>query len=193
LSTVYKSSDSSILLQNGEPSLRFATRAASRDPYQPRCHFTHSLCDGKATPLWYLRKRLSLQDFAQTCTAMYELFKSSSALAYTIQLYLDGLKDAGTSYSHSVLIESLVRRRQAWLALDVKEPLIRAQPYFTTYEIAGGAFAHISSDYFEISWLPTAHNANGRTHRTPLIGISPDEFTMDPTQDLVVFLEDIRK
>ncbi|KAF8192070.1 hypothetical protein BJ912DRAFT_924982 [Pholiota molesta] len=65
--------------------------------------------------------------------------------------------------------------------------------YFTTYEIAGGAFAHISSDYFEISWLPTAHNANGRTHRTPLIGISPDEFTMDPTQDLVVFLEDIRK
>ncbi|KAF8192053.1 hypothetical protein BJ912DRAFT_275488 [Pholiota molesta] len=100
---------------------------------------------------------------AMTCTAMYEAFKSSSLLAYTIQLYLNGLKDAGTSLSLSVLIESLGRRRQAWLAPEVTGPVARQTQPACVYELAGGAFAHMSRDHFEISWLPTARNDTGRT------------------------------
>ncbi|KAF8169410.1 hypothetical protein BJ912DRAFT_175019 [Pholiota molesta] len=134
---------------------------------------------------------VSLICCAMTCTAMYEAFKSSSSLTYTIQLHLDGLKDGGTSLRHSVLIDTLVRRRQAWLALDVKEPLTRrTPPNCDLYELAGGAFAQMSSDHFEISRLPTARNADERTDRRPLNGILAWEFAMDPTQDLIVFFED---
>lgn len=107
---------------------------------------------------------------------------------------MDGLKDAGTPLSHSELLQSLVKRRQAWLRLKKKRPLIRrTQPNCHGYELVGGAFAHTSwsDDHLEIVWLPTASNAEGRTLSRPSIGISgPREFTMDPTQDLIALVEE---
>ncbi|KAF8192046.1 hypothetical protein BJ912DRAFT_1041417 [Pholiota molesta] len=142
---------------------------------------------------------VSLIRCATTCTSIYDTFKGSSLLAYTIQLHLDGLKDGGTSLSHTERIESLMRRRRAWLALETKGPLtVRTQPDCDVFELAGGAFATASgaTDHFEIVWLPTASDATKRTIRRPLNRRPLDEnllegqFTTDPTQDLIVFLED---
>ncbi|KAF8169657.1 hypothetical protein BJ912DRAFT_888365 [Pholiota molesta] len=130
---------------------------------------------------------------ATTCTTIYDTFKGSSLLAYNIQLHLDGLKDGGISLSHTERIESLGRRRRAWLALETKGPLtVRTQPDCDIFELAGGAFATASgeTDHFEVIWLPTASDASKRTLRRPLNGISVMKLTMDPTQDLIVLLED---
>jgi hypothetical protein len=90
-------------------------------------------------------------------------------------------------------------QRLAWLALETKGPLtVRTQPDCDVFELAGGAFATASgaTDHFEIVWLPTASDATKRTIRTPLNRTPLDEnllegqFTTDPTQDLIVFLED---
>ncbi|KAF8171138.1 hypothetical protein BJ912DRAFT_911666, partial [Pholiota molesta] len=134
---------------------------------------------------------VSLIRCAMTCTSFYDTLKSSSFLTCTVQLHLDGLKDAGTTLSHTDLIAYLTRRRRAWFALETNGPLtVQTQPYCEVCELAGGAFATVGSDHFEVIWLPTASHADGRTLRRPLRGISVAEFTMDPTQDLIVFLED---
>lgn len=112
-------------------------------------------------------------------------------LSYTIQLHFDGLKDVGTSITYPDLIEFLVQRRRAWLSLGPKKPLTRhTQHHCQVYDLVGGAFASTSNDRLEIIWLPTVGNANGRVLQRPSIGISVGDFAMDPTQDLIVFLED---
>jgi hypothetical protein len=86
-----------------------------------------------------------------------------------------------------------MRRRRAWQALGKNEPLtLLTQPDCEdVYELAGRAFATVNkSGHVEIVWLPTASDANRRTLRRPLNGMSVGAFTMDPTQDLMVFLED---
>ncbi|KAF8169643.1 hypothetical protein BJ912DRAFT_888360 [Pholiota molesta] len=142
---------------------------------------------------------VSLIRCAMTCTSIYNTLKGSSLLEYTIQLHMDGLEDGGTSLSHTERIESLMLRRRAWLALETKGPrTVQTQPDGDVFELAGGAFATASSepDHFEIIWLPTASDATQRTIQRPLSRRPLDEnllegqFTMDPTQDLMVFVED---
>jgi hypothetical protein len=112
-------------------------------------------------------------------------------LEYTIELHRDGLKDAGTSLSYPELIAFLRRRRQAWLSCEIKEPLIHhTQHNYDAFELSGSAYADISKGHYEILWLPTASNVQAHAIRRPSIGISPVNVTMDPTQDLMVILEE---
>ncbi|KAF8190061.1 hypothetical protein BJ912DRAFT_353375 [Pholiota molesta] len=134
---------------------------------------------------------VSLARCAMTCESVYATLKNSSLLTYTIQLHFDGLKDVGTSSFHSELIESLLRRRQAWLSLDCTG--------YTTYsmqhlcracEFVGGVLASSDRHHLQIAWLPTASNVEGRTLQRYLAGISVRDFTMDPTQDMMALFED---
>ncbi|KAF8192077.1 hypothetical protein BJ912DRAFT_962766 [Pholiota molesta] len=107
---------------------------------------------------------VSLTRCAMTCKSVYETVKSASSLVYTVQLHLDGLEDGGMLTSSSDSIETILRRRQAWRSLDGKEPL--------TCQTRRG-YAEELAHRLEL----------------PLMGISAREFTMDPTQDLLVFLD----
>ncbi|KAF8169408.1 hypothetical protein BJ912DRAFT_1067197 [Pholiota molesta] len=135
---------------------------------------------------------VSLARCTMTCKSMRETVHSSSILVYTVQLHLDGLKDGRMSTSHPDLIDTIVLRRQAWRSLDAKEPLTRKTQRGRAEELAGGAFATMSKDrdHLEIIWLPTAGNTEDRRLQLPMTGITVQELTMDPTQDLLVFLED---
>jgi hypothetical protein len=108
---------------------------------------------------------------------------------YTVQLHLDGLEDGGMLTSSSDSIETILRRRQAWRSLDGKEPLTCQTRRGYAEELVGGAFASMTKDYLEIIYLPAAGNFEAHRLELPLMGISAREFTMDPTQDLLVFLD----
>jgi hypothetical protein len=96
------------------------------------------------------------------------------------------------STSHPDLIDTIVRRRQAWRSLDEREPLTRKTQRGRAEELAGGAFASMNKDrdHLEIIWLPTAGNTEDRRLQLPMTDITVQELTMDPTQDLLVFLAD---
>jgi hypothetical protein len=112
-------------------------------------------------------------------------------LAYTIELHRDGLKDAGTFLNYPDLIAALRRRRKKWLSLKIKEPLTYlTQHNCDVFELVGGAYADISKDCLEMRWLPTASNVKAHALQRSSIGISAANFTMDPTQDLMVIVEE---
>lgn len=108
-----------------------------------------------------------------------------------MQLGLDGLTDSETSISYQDLTKSLVRRRQAWVSLERKAPLTHhTQHDCRSYELAGGMFADTNKDFLTIIRLPTSSNVKVRAFERLSIGFSARDFTMDPTQDLIVFLQD---
>ncbi|KAF8169653.1 hypothetical protein BJ912DRAFT_172135 [Pholiota molesta] len=136
---------------------------------------------------------ISLIRCAMTSKSVYCALKSSSLLVYTIQLHLDGLKDSGTSTTYPDLIESLVRRRQAWLSPEMTEPLIhRTLHDCGACELVGGAFtnSNTTAECLEVIWAPISNGDQGRTLHRPSIGISVRDLTIDPTQDLIILLED---
>ncbi|KAF8169650.1 hypothetical protein BJ912DRAFT_1048308 [Pholiota molesta] len=119
---------------------------------------------------------------AMTCTSIYDTLKGSSLLQYTIELHRDGLKDAGTSLNYPDLIAALRRRRQAWLRLEIKELALThlTPPIHGAYEL----------DRLEMLWLPAPSNVKAHALQRASVGVSGVHFTMDPTQDLMVILEE---
>lgn len=125
---------------------------------------------------------------------MYETLQTTSQLAYIVQLHFEGLTDAGTSTAHSELIMRLQRRRKAWLSPNTIEKgacfALNMEHECQAYELVGGAFADANMQNFEIVWLPTSSNDEGRTLRRASMGMQVRDFAMDPTQDVIAFLED---
>jgi hypothetical protein len=126
---------------------------------------------------------------------MYETLKITSQLLYIVQLHFEGLKDAGTSTvtSHSELIEHLQRHRKAWLSPNTTEKrdyiAIDMKYQSRAYELGGGAFADSDREHFEIVSLPTSGNKESCMPRGVELGMRIRDFAMDPTQDVIAFLE----
>jgi hypothetical protein len=126
---------------------------------------------------------------------MYETLQITSQLLYIVQLHFDGLKDAGTSTAHSELIERLQRHREAWLSpnmieIEKRECIAIDMKYQSrAYELAGGAFADSDREHFEIVSLPTSRNTESCTPRGVELGMRIQDFAMDPTQDVIAFLD----
>jgi hypothetical protein len=130
----------------------------------------------------------------QTCTYFYDSFKNSSELNYIIELYLNGLKDAGTSTPAADSLALLRRRREVRLSLEwSKHVAFEIQHDDDVYDLVGGVFAHINKGNLEIVRLPNSRNNNGHTDRRDLNGTVISCLTMDPTQDLIVLLEDVQR
>lgn len=125
---------------------------------------------------------------------MHKSLQSSCKLLYIIQLHLDGLKDAGTSMLHSELIQRLLCHRKAWLSLTSSEEIgyvpLRMNHICRAYELVGGAFAHTDKQHLEIVWLPTFSGGETCTLQRASIEAPIRQFAMDPTQDLIMLLED---
>jgi hypothetical protein len=128
---------------------------------------------------------------------MYETLQITSQLLYIIQLHFEGVKDAGTSTSHSELIAHLQRHREAWLSPNLigeREYIAIDMKYqFEEWELVGGAFADMDSQHFEIVSLPTSSDKETRTPRGAKLGMRMRDFKMDPTRDVIAFLEDTSK
>ncbi|KAF8164077.1 hypothetical protein BJ912DRAFT_1150425 [Pholiota molesta] len=133
---------------------------------------------------------VALARCSMTCKSICETIKNSSLLAYTIQLHLNGLKDAGVSAPHADLLAHLLRYRQAWLSLKLGEPVTLWLPYDGyKMELVRAAFAHTNTEHIaHIISIPTPSNIEKRTFQNAGKGTLVLTFTMDPTQDMIALL-----
>ncbi|KAF8194950.1 hypothetical protein BJ912DRAFT_159975 [Pholiota molesta] len=137
---------------------------------------------------------VSLIRCAMTCVYLNDIVKNSSELMYIIQLHLDGLEDCGTALPNADSVARLLERRRAWLSLEWTGRIAAEIPFSCwadVWDLVGGAVAHVDEGKLEIIQLPTSKGDEGRTVRRALSGFTPLCVTMDPTQDLVVFLENV--
>ncbi|KAF8198996.1 hypothetical protein BJ912DRAFT_1139832, partial [Pholiota molesta] len=159
---------------------------------------TTTTCDFVAIPpelqIRILRNldAVSLTRCAMTCVYLNNLVKNASQLMYIHQLHWDGLKACGTALPTADAIARLLQRRRAWLSLAWTERVTATIPFGSlvdAWDVVGGALAYVDEGTLEIIQLPTAGNDKGRTIRRAL-GFTPC-ITMDPTQDLLVFVENV--
>ncbi|KAG6839989.1 hypothetical protein C0991_009848 [Blastosporella zonata] len=117
----------------------------------------------------------------------------SSNLTYMIELYRDGMVDAGfTQLSHLERLAQLRNRRRAWAHLEWKtSSVVRLRGICNAYELVGGIFAH--GDTSGAEFVTTAfHSSTSPGHhqlRRENIQIHPKDFAIDPGQDLVIFID----
>ncbi|KAF9473965.1 hypothetical protein BDN70DRAFT_924892 [Pholiota conissans] len=135
---------------------------------------------------------------AMTCKTLYETLRNSLVLEYRIQLYLDGLEDAGTSTSSaSSLISDLRRYREACFTQEwsgfVKTSGLSSRydnRYDDDHKLGGGVISVTDGDHLEIVRLPNAKTGEGLVtieHNLSTEGVTV--FCMDPTQDVMAILE----
>lgn len=104
-----------------------------------------------------------------------------------------------SSVSPAERLKVLLERRKAWSLLDWKKEVISPmEGACQAYELVGGVFAksmipgpfHNLTEIhpqFTASWLPSS-GGEGRTMQIDLDIVARD-FAMDPSQDLIIFLE----
>lgn len=104
-----------------------------------------------------------------------------------------------SSVSPAERLKVLLERRKAWSLLDWKKEVISPmEGACQAYELVGGVFAksmipgpfHNLTEIhpqFTTSWLPSSSD-EGRTMQIDLDIVARD-FAMDPSQDLIIFLE----
>ncbi|KAJ7629178.1 hypothetical protein DFH06DRAFT_722166 [Mycena polygramma] len=130
------------------------------------------------------------------CELWHDIVKSSPELQYTIELWADGMVRGNPGVStHAETLEALNNQRRAWKNLEWTSKTVIEIESLTScraYELAGGVFAQQQHgrDFLAISLSRLVDDPeNARV--THDIGIDPhdfQDFAIDPTQDLMVFL-----
>lgn len=111
---------------------------------------------------------------------------------YTIELAKDGMTDTGLiNIPYTERLSLLWDRRRAWDTSHWKRRSVT--PMHTAicraYELVAGLFVNCDGDKFSLSWLPSAVT-DGWQRLCQDPGIIARDFAIDPTQDLIVFLEE---
>ncbi|CAA7262362.1 unnamed protein product [Cyclocybe aegerita] len=130
---------------------------------------------------------------ALSCRAFQELFKSP-AIQYAYELRLTVMQDNGTNIPLETLHSRLQRLRKSWEWLNwtfggtVKLPGI-----LEAYELRSGIFAKIDrpGTFLSICGLSSA-TRTGHPCSVRSLGFRADKFAIDPSQDLIAILEEIR-
>jgi hypothetical protein len=120
------------------------------------------------------------------------MIEASSELQYIIELGLDGMVDSGSSIlSHADRLAKLRERRKAWSSLSWKKrSIIKMQGLCHAYELVGGVFVKASGRlHFLASWLPSTTDDGCHIRRDDL-EMEARDFTIDPGQDLIIFVEE---
>ncbi|KAF8872598.1 hypothetical protein CPB84DRAFT_1854352 [Gymnopilus junonius] len=139
--------------------------------------------------LSYLDPR-SILSCASTCRLLYETCKNSLEIQYLVELAIDGFQKPITSASHSELIARLRDLRLSWANLDCKRfKKVELSNLCMAYELVAGVFAMADGHKLNFTWLPSS-TMNGRSLTYPSLEFRIIDFAMDPTQDLIVILED---
>ncbi|KAF8892364.1 hypothetical protein CPB84DRAFT_1783816 [Gymnopilus junonius] len=132
----------------------------------------------------------SLLCCGSTCRLLYEICKDSLELQYIIELAIDGFKKPITNAPHSELVSRLHNLRRSWAELDCKQfKKIELKNQCRAYELVAGLFAMSDGHGLSLAWLPSS-TMPGRSLEYPSLGFLVRDFAIDPTQDLIVILED---
>ena len=115
-------------------------------------------------------------------------------MQYIIELGTNGMEATSASYAlpHVDLLQKLRDRLKAWEQLDRKRYRVIPSGNFSecrAYELVAGTFSTSNGSNLFVIWLPSATH-DGRVLRRKTIGLSVRDFAIDPTEDIIVFLED---
>ncbi|KIL56442.1 hypothetical protein M378DRAFT_89296 [Amanita muscaria Koide BX008] len=141
-----------------------------------------------------LLSHLDWRDLLNCCLVCRQLntaVKTTSELLYSIELRKYGMIDSGSSsVPHSERLVLLRDRGHAWGKLEWKRiEKVDVNGGCIAYELVGGVFAKSSGRDLFFSWLPSSTRPGVTIHHED-IGLSLRDFAIDPTQDLVVLLEE---
>ncbi|VDB86094.1 unnamed protein product [Peniophora sp. CBMAI 1063] len=144
---------------------------------------------------------------SQTCKYLHALVSSSSALQYSLALSATGTYDGPASLplSTSERLSLLQTRRKSWRTLTLNEPAasIHLPGNCQAYDLVGGYYgkcagpADTESDSLEpgerrsitLVTLPSNNPRREAGIETYDLGVQIKDFAMDPSQDLIAFLE----
>ncbi|KAJ7666832.1 hypothetical protein DFH06DRAFT_1184855 [Mycena polygramma] len=133
---------------------------------------------------------------SSVCKLWHETVKSTPELQYTLELWADGMVRGNSgALTCAETLEALRERRRAWKDLEwTSKTVVEIQSLLScrAYELVGGVFAqqHEGPEFHVISLSDIVDDTrSANVTRT----MGPDlhdfqDFTIDPTQDLVVFL-----
>ena len=113
-------------------------------------------------------------------------------MQFIIELEANGLKASSYTLPPVVLLQKLRDRLKAWEQLERKKFQVIPSGDFgecRAYELVAGTFSTTNGSNFLVIWLPSATH-DGRVLYRETIGLSVRDFAMDPTEDIVAFLED---
>ena len=113
-------------------------------------------------------------------------------MQYIIELGANGMRATSYTLPHADLLQKLRDRQKAWEQLDQKKFRVTFSGDFSecrAYELVAGTFSTSNGSNLFVIWLPSATH-DGRILRRKTIGLSVRDFAIDPTEDIIVFLED---
>ncbi|KEP46733.1 F-box-like domain protein, partial [Rhizoctonia solani 123E] len=140
---------------------------------------------------------LTILRFATTCKAYHELVAESTSLQLHIELEVNGLELVKGSSKHdatySVILEDLKRLYDAWLTLDIGEPIVRSLGSLP------GPLWDLRENFYIRAFSRSEANIPDTVQFIPLDGQTPDppcfmfdfgfrEFTVDPEQALIAMI-----
>ena len=128
----------------------------------------------------------------QVCKSLNHVIKKYSAVQYIIELGVNGMEATSYALSHFELLGKLRDRLKAWKQLDWKKFRVIPGGDFgecRAYELVAGTFSTSNGSNLLVIWLPSAIH-DGRVLRHETIGLSVRDFAIDPTEDVIAFLED---
>jgi hypothetical protein len=97
----------------------------------------------------------------------------------------------GSKQPHSLLLKKLRERRAAWRGLDWEERApITLDGDCWAYELVDGVFCKTGRGEFSMATLPSRSVNPSVTRLTEFDLQTVRDFAMDPTQDLIVFVQD---
>ncbi|TFK62395.1 hypothetical protein BDN72DRAFT_827503 [Pluteus cervinus] len=126
------------------------------------------------------------------CRLFNEVITASIELQYKIECESEGMVDVEQyRLSPAERLKSLREQRLNWDNLRwLEQGSVEISGSCQAYELVGGIFARLTNfqDFFSVS-LPSVKTEGQVVHRSD-IGFRARDFAMDPTQDLIIFLED---
>ncbi|PPQ72003.1 hypothetical protein CVT26_007963 [Gymnopilus dilepis] len=139
---------------------------------------------------------VSLVRYALACKKLHDMYQDLLKLRYDIELHINGMVDKEDSKTPMAQrLSRLYDLRLGWKDLNWKNMKeVDLGTYFMPNhppEFAAGVVAISSEDSLKVIWLPSAEG-NGRMveHHSRSAHIPIGDFTIDPTQDLLVLLND---
>ncbi|KAF9005178.1 hypothetical protein BDQ17DRAFT_382201 [Cyathus striatus] len=127
---------------------------------------------------------------AMACCALYDLIMTNSEFRYTIELGRQSLIDTSASgISYAIRLENLRRQRHAWSTLTWRNQFeVKTKISLEAYEMVDGHFSCIDhTGNFQLVHLPSGEDDTLPRVSETQLGLIPQDFTIDPGQDLVVF------
>lgn len=128
------------------------------------------------------------------CTALRDIIKDSLQLQYHIELAADGLVNGvDCSMSTADRLKLLLDRRRRWNHLEwtkIKSIVVSGQchAYELVNDTLGISKGVLGSRHLSLTTLPTSSRPAQMVERDD-VGLNTRDFAMDPSQDLVAFVE----